>query len=189
MKTLYNSFEKYSETSLFLVGIAITIAGSLLGYLLEAKFDSILHISFTGGSFTGLFIDNIVNITILFAALYTVGYVINKKTRMIDVLTTVIISRGPFYLSVLININGYFGKITEQIMAGGGSLSAVSTADLSMLLVAAVLSILVLVWSIALLYNGFRVATNLKKTVHKVSFAFGILIADVLSIYIIYLIN
>ena len=172
-----------------LVGIAITIAGCVLGYFLNAKFDSLLHISFTGGSFIEPFIDNAVNIVILSAALYTVGYIINKKTRVIDILTTVMISRGPFYLSVLVNINSYFAAVTERMIASGPNLSALRTADIVMLLIAAALSILALIWSIALLYNGFRVATNLKKTVHKVAFALGILIADLLSIYIIYLID
>ena len=79
---------------------------------LGAKFDSILHISFMDTPFIEPFIDNGVNIALLFTALYIVGYLINKKTRIIDIVTTALISRGPFYLAVLVNINGYFGELT-----------------------------------------------------------------------------
>ena len=189
MKNLYNPFEKYSGNILLLIGIAITIAGSVLGYLLGAKFDSILHISFMNTPFIEPFIDNAVNIALLFTALYIVGYFINKKTRVIDILTTALISRGPFYLAVLVNINGYFGELTRRMVTAGPDLSSIATIDLIILLAAAALSIVALVWSVALLYNGFKVATNLKKTIHKAALALGILIADVISIYIIYLIN
>ena len=75
------------------------------------------------------------------------------------------------------------------MVTAGPDLSSIATTDLIILLAAAALSIVALVWSVALLYNGFRVATNLKKTIHKAALALGILIADIISIYIIYLIN
>lgn len=189
MRKLYNPFEKYSDRTLFTAGLAITILGSVLGYFLDAKFDHLLHISFTGATFLEPFIDNTVNLFILFTVLYIVGYFINKKTRVIDILNTVMISRGPFYLSVLVNSNGYFADITKRMVTAGGNLSSITTGELAFMLAAALIAISVLVWSIALLYNGFRVATNLKKAIHQVSFALGIIIADILSIYIIYLIN
>jgi hypothetical protein len=61
--------------------------------------------------------------------------------------------------------------------------------DLVIIVAFAMFSIAFLAWFVALLYNGFKTATNLKLTQHNVAFGFMIITAEALSKLLMYLIN
>jgi len=95
-KIIINPFEKFTEVQLFILGLALTIGGSLLSYLLKCRVDGVLHIG-AGINVTiaQSFIDSGIATFSLFIVFYVLGLVINKKTRLIDILNTVLIGRSP----------------------------------------------------------------------------------------------
>jgi hypothetical protein len=141
------------------------------------------------------FLDNIINLVCVLVPLFLLGQYINRKTRLIDLLIAFLISRIPYFVLPLFNINSYMRGITEEITrsigqeATGNPMSYdfhMGPMDTFLIMVFGVLSILAMIWSITLLYNGFKTATNAKTVGHKVLFALALILAEVLSKVVIF---
>lgn len=184
-----NWFEIYSEKALLLAGTIFFIAGSLLGYVFNARYDGVFDVHFADRlTLYRPFLDNLINTFSLFTALYAAGRIINKNTRMVDILSTSLISRCVFYVIPVFNINGYLQRITETLLSGlessralANPLANVPVADIMVLFLFSILSIGLLVLFVVVAYRGFKTATNAKTVMHKVYFALAIVAAEVLS--------
>jgi hypothetical protein len=190
IKIIINPFEKLSEVQLLILGILLTIGGSLLGYLFRSRFDGVLdmHISPTI-TLAQPFIDNAINTASLFILLYVLGLIVNKKTRLIDVLNTALIARSPFYLLTLGSVGGLMDGIESKIDTEHPLNVQFSVEDYIILGVFSMFAVAFLVWFVALLYNGFKTATNVKATPHIIAFGFSIILAEILSKILIGLFN
>lgn len=187
-KLLLNPFEKYTEWQLLVFGIILTITGSFLAFYCNARFDGAIDLHFGEGvTLWEPFIDNAINIVCLFIFLFILGLVINTKTRIIDIVTTILIARVPFYLLSLVNCTNIMVRIQSNIDPANLYNITFSTSELIVLIIFSLVSILFLVWFVVLLYNGFKTATNIKQTSHKVMFAVAILLAEILSKIILYI--
>lgn len=186
-KLLLNPFETISENRLFLSGFVFILLGSLLGYTFNGRFDGVIDLHFTTDvTFYQPLIDNLINSFSLFVVLFALGKYINQKTRSIDIITPILISRLPIYILTLTNINNYISQITEAITAKiiPGNLNAslnIDTFDLIQILLFSVVSISCLIYFVIILYNGFKTATNCKTPIHKLYFALGIISAEIIS--------
>lgn len=184
MKTIYNPFEKFTETQLLITGLLLTIAGSLLAWPLNGRFDGAIdmHLSIDTQWWQPI-IDNIINTLSLGGVLFGLGYYFNKKTRFIDVLNATLIARSPFYLLPLSNIGGYMERTSNDILAAAssGAVTGIAPVDLAFVVITGLISIVILVWAMALLYNGFKVATNIKTAAQVFAFVIAILTAEAIS--------
>lgn len=188
-KLLFNPFEKYDGRALLAIGLVATLIGSMLGFAFNARFDGAIDMHFSYAvTFAQPFTDNVFNIAILFFAFHIFGYTINKKTRPADILGTVMLARLPFYLGTLTNINGFISRTTEAMLGLDMNNIQLNPADLTIIVVSSLITLALLVWYIALLYNGFKVATNLKTTNQKVMFAVTLIVAEILSKILFFLI-
>lgn len=187
-RTFLNPFEKYNEKKLLLIGGIATLAGGFLSYAFTGCFDAALHLSYVNVvSIQQAFSDTLLICLALFLCLFGVGKIINRKTRPIDILNTVLIARIPQYLLLFANI-GHFMEYTQETLlkfAGPENLT-VANPDIPLgtfivILVFAFVSILLLIWFIVLLYQGFKVAVNTKTTAHKFYFAGALILGDILS--------
>jgi hypothetical protein len=190
-KTLLNPFDRYTERQLLLVGVAAFVVGSFIAYCFDGRFDGVVDLHFMQQvAWYGPFLDNLINLVCVLVPLFLLGKYINRKTRIIDLITAFLISRIPYFVLPLFNINGYMHRITEELMnsAREGVMNnstvpelPLSGMEMTLLLVFAGLSILAVIWSIILLYNGFKTATNAKTVGHQLLFAVALIAAEVLS--------
>lgn len=191
-KTLLNPFEKYNEAQLLTFGVIALVLCAYLGYFFEIRFDNILHLS-TAKNITFLqsLLENAVNLLCVFVFLYPLGLIINKKTRFIDILNTVVVARSLCCLMVLCTRAFDMAGINETIINNSTNPYDIqfTPVQLAIILILAFLLIGILIWHIALLYNGFKTATNLKSVRDKILFAVAILLADILSMILIPLLN
>lgn len=194
-KILFNPFEQFSERSLILFGIATTLLLSMTGAFFNARFDGVIDLHFSRPTFfINTLTDNALNIVLLSLALFTLGKIRNSKTRLIDIFTASLIARIPYYILPFFNWNDRIlnesNKIMEQFMTiQPGAVPQFEAAQMLTLLVFAIVSILFLVWFIFLLYQGYKVATNAKGAVEVVLFGITLLLAEIASKIIFYLIN
>lgn len=195
-KTLLNPFERYSERTLLIVGVVGIIAGSLIAFAFNGRYDGVVDLHFSKDvSLAQPFIDNAINVVCLLLPLLLLGKFINNKTRLIDILTAILIARIPYYVLPVFNANNFIGDITETLMKQVGENDAAPgllSQELSMgpiptilVIVFSVGSIAAMIWMVTILFNGFKTATNLKTIGHKVLFALAIIVAEVLSKIII----
>lgn len=185
MKTLLNPFEKYSEARLFMFGLVFTILGCLAGDYFNGKFVGTMTVSFSGevGSLES-FTDNGIDILSFWLFLFLLSKFINKRTRAIDILNTVLIARIPFFFLILLNCTGFFTALEAEMRTTNPLAINFSTSEMTVILVTGVVAITFLVWLIVLLYNGFKVASNVKSAAHKILFALAIILAEALAKYL-----
>ena len=194
-KVLFNPFEQFSERPLILFGISVTILLSMTGAFFNARFDGVIDLHFsTPTFFINTLTDNAVNIVILSLALFTLGKFRNNKTRFIDVFTASLIARIPYYMLPFFNWNNTVliesEKLLKQFMTvQPGVAPQFESTQMLVLVLFAGFSLLFLAWFIYLLYQGYKVATNAKGGIEIVLFGVTILIAEVFSKIIFYLIN
>jgi len=196
MKTVFfNPFEKYAENNLLIFGILITLIGSYLGYLFQGRFDGVIDLHFVASTtLFEPFIDNLINIFSLFIVLFLLGKYINPKTRIIDILTPVMIARLPFYLLTFSNYQHFISDVSEKLIASIDLQNMpadlnIDTSDMVITILFAGLSILFLAWFVILLFNGFKVATNSRGIKNNLLFAGAIILAEILSKILFSLIN
>ena len=192
MKTFINPFEKYSELQLIITGILFALLGGYLATIFNGRFDGAIDLHFVKKvSFSQPFLDILIAIVVLTILLYAAGKYINKKTRFVDILTTCLIAKIPFYFLVFFNINNTLYAMTEKLMSNlqnGGSLN-LEFADLSSVIAFSIITLIFLVWTVMLLYNGFKTATNSKGIKHNMLFITALLVGEILSKILISTLN
>ena len=193
IKLLFNPFEDFLERKLLLFGSVTLICGSFIGYVFKGRYDGVLDVHFVDQiRIHEPFVDLLIGIACATLLLYILGYSINKKTRWIDVLITVIIAKIPFYLLPFLNFNNGISvasnKIIQSLTSTVENLNLTSN-EIVLLVISSILSLLALVWSVILLFNGYKTATNSKEIKHTLFFIVVLIISEFLSKVVITLIN
>lgn len=182
-KYLFNPLLKFSERSLLILGILSIAAGSLIGHYFSLTFDGAFDTHPLQITFIESLKENVINILLVFILLLILGKIINRKTRLVDIATISMIYRIPIYISgPLINLP-VFKAIADKVLANKDNLENIKfeTLELFSILAASSVLMIFLIYSIVILVNGFRTATNLKKWQYYVCFAIVLIIAEVLS--------
>ena len=182
-KYLFNPLLKFSERSLLILGILSIVAGSLIGHYFSLTFDGAFDTHPLQITFIESLKENAINILMVFILLLILGKIINLKTRLVDIATISMIYRIPIYISgPLINLP-VFKAIADKVLANKDNLENIKfeTLELFSILAASSVLMIFLIYSIVILVNGFRTATNLKKWQYYVYFAIVLIIAEVLS--------
>lgn len=194
-KILFNPFEKFTERPLIIAGIVATIVLSLSASYFNSRFDGVLDLHFsTPTFFLNTLTDNAINVIILSLSLFTLGKFRNKKTRFIDIFSASLIARIPYYFVPFLNWNNIVLTESKKLMDSFLTLNPSETPNfdgiqLSILVLFACVSFVFLAWFIYLLYQGYKVATNAKGAVEVVMFGVTLIIAEIFSKIIFYLIN
>lgn len=185
MKTLlFNPFKKYSEQQLLIFGLITAITGVAFATLTNTHFDGMLDTHF--GKQIALktaALQSIINIVSIVVVFYPLGKWINSKTRLIDIFNLSLIVKIPAYFMMPLNINGWAYSKTEPLLeAMVNPFNLQFTPEMILFLtLSSILALVVFVWLIVLLYNGFKVATNLKETKHILMFILAIIVAEIVS--------
>jgi len=181
-KLLFNPFATQPDNKLLVAGLLSVVTGSILGWLFNARFDGVLDLHFVPETlWWHPFADNAINVFSAVTLLFIAGKIINRKTRITDVLSVVLLARTPLYLYTFANINSYTYNATEVLLQAKDNIYALSPTLLIIQLVSALVVLALVFWYMALLYNGFRVATNLKKGSQIAGYIATVLIAEILS--------
>ena len=181
---LFHPFERYSEKTLLSVAAIVAIFGVAVSYFFNVRFDGVLDIHLVAQAPLSIIIDVLINTFSLFIFLFIVSKYINSKTRVIDVFLAIIIARTPLYIVAFLNVNGIIHNTTKELVHLG-STKDISTFSLLLVTLFAICTLLAIVWYIALLYNGFKVASNAKGKKGTLLFIISILCAELLSKFLI----
>lgn len=188
---LFKPFEKYSETKLLLFGIIITSIGLFVGNLFNMRFNGAIDMHFgTKVTMIVSLLDFGIVLLCLVTFLFLAAKIVNRKTRFIDVLSTVIVSRSIIYILSLFNANGSLGLVSDKLTNNQGKAKEVfltlNNNELLLVVISGITSILITIWYVALLYNGYKTASNAKGSKPTVLFIVSILLAEIVSAVLIY---
>ena len=163
-KTIFNPFEKFDEKKLLVVGIL-------------SLFTTIAVCKWTGAYFVSIYrIDHIENITFqsaviktfisylsMIAVLFILGKILYKRTRIIDIINTVLISQIPLIIILPFEKIEYTKKVTERVIAYQNHPSGMFPIfDFIFMLLTILIAVGAMIYSIVIFYNGFKTATNIK---------------------------
>src|SRR5690606_32363125 len=113
---LLNPFAIISDKKQSLIGFISLIIGIMLIYNFQIQIDIFgIHLS-ENQSFKNATLRQLFIITVLTITLFIIGKIINKKTRLIDILNTVLLAFIPLYLSAFQNTNNYMLLQTNNII-------------------------------------------------------------------------
>ena len=186
---LVNPFSRIAGWKAFVLGFIIVLLTVLVGYFSNVYFPGALDIKLiTGLSLELAFLYCFIGIISIILIMFIASLVFAKGTRIQDIIGTVTLSRFPYLLiaiaGIIVNENSIdtFAKylINREYVFNIGEYTG--------LIVFLILTMPVIIWQIALLYNAFRVSTGLKGTKCIIVFIGTVLVAEIVSIISIYLI-
>lgn len=186
-KYLFNPFLKFPERNLLIAGFLSVIAGSLIGKYFSVTYDGIFDAHSSSTTFLDSLMENAINILVVFVLLLILGKIINPKTRLIDILNISMFYRIPIYISSTLVTLPLFDNITNQVLENKDHLENIKFDIIELFSILSVSSILIifLIYSIVLLVNGFKTTTNLKKWQYYIYFTIFLIIAEILSKFLI----
>lgn len=183
-KYLLNPFEIFNDKKILIVGLIVNILGILLCYQFKMKFIGFLKLNFVSEiGLSSVFLQTSIIVLSLCLLLIILGKIINSKTRFIDILNTCLIGIIPFFTLPIFNFNKLIYNDLESLktIILNQQLEKLQITNLPILLLFSLLTLVAVTWSIVLLYQGFKTATNLKLTKHKIFFAIALLLTDLVS--------
>ena len=190
-KLIFNPFTKIAGTKALIIGLSIIILSALLCYPTNTHFDGVLDIHFSGANNIYIhLIEGITNlISIVFIFSLTVLIIVGAKFRFIDLLGTMSLSRAPLIIIPIFSLilplqkmNDYFTYTYSKI----GTPVEIGYWDIISFIVFSLIIIFVIIWTITLMYNAFRICMNVKGAKAVASFVTGLLLAEVLSKVVFY---
>lgn len=172
-KYVLNPFAKYSEKQLFIVGIIGFIVMNIFCILAGNKMNGILHWDDAGRINKWNIL--ILNTGIMFSTIvifYVFGKIINRNTRFIDVANAFLLAMIPSLLVSLVSEIPALNTATENLgkITHDNVNATAHPLDLLVVGLCALVALPLVGYIIILMFNGFKTATNMKKTWQIVAF-------------------
>lgn len=177
----FNPFTKIAGWQAFALGLLFVLLMGVIGANANIAFDGVLDGHFTDNlsvkdSFLFLGID-IVSVSIV---LFITGLILSKQLRFVDILGTMTLARAPMILLPL------FGLFVSPVSAEEIMANPMAVMQNISLIIFTLLSIPVVIWFVALMYNGFKVSTGAKGGKLIIGFIIGLIIAEIVSKVLIF---
>jgi len=178
---LFNPFTYIAGGKALIIGLCIQLLTVFIGNMTGSHFDGAIDLH-VGGKTTLLndFYMWGISVITLILVLYISGLILIKNFRFIDLAGTVLLSRTPYFFLVIL---AFFVEFPTK--------EAILTDPFSILLnipflIFASLSFFVLIWTVILLFNAYKISTGLTTSKAVVSLIIAIIIAEVISKILIY---
>lgn len=173
---LWNPFTRIAGWQAFWIGIVIVIISTILAHFGGLLFDGALDAHFgIHTTMTESLIVMGVSLLTVVLVMYVTGLLIAKNFRFVDILGTMTLARAPFLILAILSLFTTFPEV-EEIMS-----DPMIFLDYPSTILFMVITVPVIVWYIALLYNGFKVSTGAKGAKLIIGFVVGILVAEAIS--------
>ncbi len=184
-KWLFNPFTYIAGGKALALGGIIMIISSVIVSTHNGHFDGVLDVHF--GAKTNLLqaiCEPLISWSSLVFALYILGRVVSESSiRFIDVAGTTALARWPM---LFISLLGLIPNpdMPDPSKATLQELMKVATSP--GVIITGLLSLPLLVWLIALLYNAYSVSANVKGSKAVWSFIGGLVVAEIISKAVLY---
>jgi len=173
-KWLINPFERVAGWQALVIGVAVMALTAVIGKLNQVAFDGVLDVH--GGATFNLsasFIMQAVNFLALFLTMWLAGVCFSKtKFRAIDMAGTMALARTPMLLLAIVC---FLPAVPKTFL------------DVPRLIIFTLICIPFIIWMIALMYNAYSVSCHLKGSRAVVSFIGALLVAEIISKVIFFL--
>ena len=178
---LMNPFTRIAGWQAFGLGIFFVVLMGLLGAYSDIAFDGVIDMHIIDISLLQSFLYIGINLVCLVVVMWMTGLIVSGKFRFIDILGTMTLAKAPF---LLLSIAGFFTAAPELSEIYKDPYVIFQSISFIILIV---LSITVIIWSITLMYNAFKVSCDIKGSKLTGAFIIALLVSEALSKVLIYL--
>jgi len=182
-KWVYNPFEKVAGWKAFGIGIVILSITTIVGYLGDTVFYGVSVKVVPNITWTLAISLQALGLAVTVVVMYIAALLFAKHVRFQDILGTVTLSKYPLILMSFLSLA--FGNKIASIDIDKFINNEVTFSDYNLLLAFGIISIILLVWSITLLFHAFKISTNLKGVKCGVLFAVIMLISEIITYVLI----
>lgn len=178
-KWLFNPFTYIAGGKALAYGLLLICAAAGVSCFTKTHFDGVLHMGIAHQTPMWVyFAEHAVCWLALVIVLFAGSKVFSKsKVRPVDMAGTLALARWPSVILALLARGMHIPNVTDP--------NELAKQISATTIVAALLSVVFLVWMVALFYNAFRVSANIKGSKGVTVFVAGLLVADLLSRIII----
>ncbi|VBB46755.1 conserved membrane hypothetical protein [uncultured Paludibacter sp.] len=181
---LWNPFTRIAGWQAFIIGLVVVIATGVIGTYGNLVFNGAIdaHFSDMDISFCKSFLMLGIDLISVVLVMYIVGLTIAKGFRFVDILGTMTLSRAPLLLLAIMALFTHQPALSEVMKNPLIIFSYLS------FIVFLILSLPVMVWFIALMYNALKISTGIKGSKLILGFILGIIMSEIISKILIHLI-
>ena len=183
-KWIYNPFEFIAGWKAFGIGIVILCITTIVGYFGYTVFYALEIKSVPAITWNMAFSLQFLGLAVTAVIMYVTALLFAKDVRFQDMLGTVTLAKYPLLLMALFSLP--FGKKIASISINKFITMDFTISDILPLLLLGIISVIVLVWEITLLFNAFRVSSNLKGVKCASLFIAALLITEILTIVLVF---
>ena len=179
---IVNPFTHIAGWQAFGIGLIFAVLTAVTGTLSNTAMDGALDTHYTFGLTYGQsFLMQAINIVSVTLVMSLAALFISKSFRFVDILGTMTLAKAPYLIMAL---TGFLVK-PEDLNNMMENISVMQIPSTMILLSLA--AIPVMVWSIALMYNGMKVSCDVKGAKLAITFTIGLIVAEILSKFLIYI--
>ena len=190
-KWVYNPFEKTAGWKAFGIGLIILCITTVAGYFWNMVFYGISIKIVPCITLGSAFFLQALGLAVLVFVMWTTAMLFAKKVRFQDILGTVTLAKYPLILAavVVMIFSNRLNEFTEKIMSVGiyEIIKVITISDYVFLIAFSILSFIIIIWEIVLLFNAFRVSTNLKGIKSGLLFASIMIISEIITFILVYI--
>lgn len=164
-----NPFAEFPAWKLAFVGVIGFLLSSCVIYLSGQQFNGFMHFyqPEIAVSLWDVLRVHAYMVLAPFILLYGIGVLLNRKTRIIDVMNVVLIIPFPLYFALflgkLLNQDKFTDQVLKAVQNGDHALAGVDKMELFLFGMLGIISLLLLVYQFYLLVKGMNVTVNNKK--------------------------
>ena len=183
---LFNPFRFIAGFKALLLGPAIILMSAFVGSFSNTHFDGILdvHIGLKAPLWF-FFAEGLIDWICMAVPLFFFGLIVSHSSfRMIDVLGTQALARWPYLITSVVMFPDANQRFSIYLMSRFTSTTAsvaVDYTDMLIFIFAMVVVVIMVVWTVALMYKAYVVSCNIKGAGAVITFIVSLTGAEVLS--------
>lgn len=185
---LINPFRYIAGGQSLFIGLLFIIATSVTGYFSHTHFPDVISvkIGFEMPIMYFLF-QGLINWIVLSTVFYVAAVIFSKSSiRIIDIYGTQAFARAPYLLAAFTGFSdslNNFGKYILWTMLQQGESIHLSAFEIALAILILSITVLLTVWLISLMFNAFKVSSNIKGTKLILIFITGLIISIIITYY------
>lgn len=180
---LFRPFVKIAGWKAFGLGLVFVVLTAVAGKCANVVFDGVLDVHFADNvSFVHSFLFLGIDIASVVVCMYLAGLMVSRNFRFIDILGTMTLSRAPIMLLAVFALFVKSPDTTEILR------NLMIVLNYTSFLILTLVTIPVVVWFVALMYNAFAISVGVKGSKMVAAFIVALIVSVVLSKMLIYLI-
>lgn len=182
---LRNPYRWLQDRNLLTISVFSLLIGMIISHFCQVEFQVLRINPLNEVSWIKAFFNQLIIIAVPTVLFFITAKIINKKTRLLDILTTVTVALIPYYILALQNINHFLTNETHAIEEAMKSGNFTDYLPSPLFILLSILSLVFIAYYIYLLVTGFKTATNSKKAWHYILFVLALILSDIIASIII----